>query len=137
VTRALSGFKTLRKTWSIGGQAWSRTPPYRCDGASHELLLCCARFQRPPQHLSGMTLRILDMQVQLVLAMSAEQELRLSQVLCDSAWELKAAWTHVPGRSGRSRKCRTRSADFMPAANIHTQRAPVLGFSLNGIQLGP
>lgn len=39
-----------------------------------------------------MTLTAIEMQIQLVRAMSAEQKLQLSQALRDSAWELKAAW---------------------------------------------
>jgi hypothetical protein len=39
-----------------------------------------------------MTLTAIEMQVQLVRAMSAERKLQLSQALRDSAWELKAAW---------------------------------------------
>lgn len=33
-----------------------------------------------------------EIQVQLVRAMTAEQKLKLSQALRDSAWEFKAAW---------------------------------------------
>ncbi|MBA3259743.1 MAG: hypothetical protein H0T68_09795 [Gemmatimonadales bacterium] len=33
-----------------------------------------------------------EIQLQLVRAMTAEQKLKLSQALRDSAWEFKAAW---------------------------------------------
>jgi hypothetical protein len=43
-------------------------------------------------HLSSMPSSATALQVQLVRAMSAEQKLKLSQALRDSAWEFKAAW---------------------------------------------
>ena len=39
-----------------------------------------------------MSASAVDLQVQLVRAMTAEQKLRLSQALRDAAWEFKAAW---------------------------------------------
>lgn len=47
---------------------------------------------RAPMHLSSVSLSAMDLQLQLVRAMTAEQKLMLSQALRDSAWELKAAW---------------------------------------------
>lgn len=43
-------------------------------------------------HLCPMSLSGVEIQAQLVRAMTPEQKLRLGQALRDSAWELKAAW---------------------------------------------
>ncbi|MBA3553249.1 MAG: hypothetical protein H0W29_00615 [Gemmatimonadales bacterium] len=43
-------------------------------------------------HFSAMPRSATEIQTELVRAMTAEQKLRLSQALRDSAWEFKAAW---------------------------------------------